>query len=159
MTRLTYQQEFLSTITPKERTNLINAHYQEIALNKGKIELDPDWDRYHSLEQAGLFRLFTARTVLAKGEPYDTLVGYFGVFVMPHMHYKGHEFATNDVIYITPKYRKGFAGIRLIRFAERCLKEDGVSVLQINTKAHQSFAPVLERMGYQLNDLVYGKLL
>ena len=149
---ITYQQEFLSSSEGKDREKLLNAHWEEVALNKDKIKLNPDYDRYYELEELGILKIFTVRDS-------GSLVGYFACFVMPHLHYKDHYFATNDVIYISPEHRRGFTALKLIKFAEKCLKEDGVSVIQINTKAHKSFSPLLERMGYKQNDILYGKCL
>jgi len=56
-------------------------------------------------------------------------------------------------------YRKGFAGIKLIKFAKKCLTEDGVSVLTINTKVHQPFDKVLERLGFNLIERTYSSYL
>lgn len=151
-TKLTYQQEYLFIGDTQRKLRLIEDHWREIALNQECIKLNPDFDRYEQLEQAGIFKLFTVRNE-------TDIVGYFACFVMPHLHYCDHLYATNDVLYLKPEYRKGFTGIRLIKFAERCLKDDGVSVIQINTKNHKPFDPVLIRLGYSLADKVYSKVL
>lgn len=147
-----YQQEFFSNIPAEEFSGLIQEHWQEVATNKDKIPLDPDYDRYISLEEADALKVFTVRDG-------GTLVGYFAVFVFPHIHYQQTVYAQNDVIYLTPDYRKGMVASRLIRFAEDCLKEDGVDVLMINTKVSHDFSPLLERLKYKLTDKVYGKML
>jgi GNAT superfamily N-acetyltransferase len=100
----------------------------------------------------GKLRIFTARN---KG----TLVGYFVVIVNSNLHYKDHLFAANDIIYLHKDYRKGFTGIKLIKFAEGCLREDGVSVFAINTKVHQPFDVVLERLDFNMVEHVYSKYL
>jgi GNAT superfamily N-acetyltransferase len=87
------------------------------------------------------------------------VVGYFVVLVGRNIHYKDHLFAQNDIIYVHPDYRKGSTGARLIKFAEKCLKEDGVSVLTINTKVHKPFDPLMERLGFNLIERVYSKYL
>jgi transketolase C-terminal domain/subunit len=56
-----------------------------------------------------------------------------------------------------PDYRKGFMGIKLIKFAEKCLKEDGISVLVINSKTHKPFDAILRRMGYSHIENVFSK--
>jgi len=146
-----YQQEFLSTVK-EDALELIELHYKEIALNQDKIKLNPDWEVYSELEQQGKLKIFTARTGLK-------LVGYFVVVVDVNLHYKDHTFASNDIIYLHKDYRKGFAGVKLIKFAEACLTEDGVSILTINTKVHQPFDKVLERLGFNLIERVYSKYL
>ena len=146
-----YQQEFLDQVKD-DALYLLDLHYNEIALNQDKIKLNPDWDVYKELEQQGKLKIFTARDN-------DTLVGYFVVVVGVNMHYKDHTFACNDIIYLHKDYRKGFAGIKLIKFAKKCLTEDGVSVLAINTKVHQPFDRVLERLGFNLIERVYSSYL
>ncbi len=148
---VSYQQEFTATIA-SEMKKLVEDHWEEIALNKERIRLNPDWDGYVRLEESGILKCFTARDG-------QVLVGYFIVFCRPHIHYMDHVFAVNDVIYLRPDYRRGRTGIGLIRFAERCLADDGVSVLLINTKAHRPFDAVLERLGFSLTERVYGKYI
>lgn len=148
---LTYQQEFLATCRG-EAEPLLAAHWQEIALNRDLIPLAPDWPAYEALEAAGVLRIFTARDG-------GRLVGYFAVFVRPHLHYRDTIFAVNDVIYLAPEHRRGWAGPRLIQFAERCLRDDGVTVLAINTKRHRPFDLLLKRMGFGVAETVYQKVL
>ena len=72
----------MSTCT-RDAKKLIPLHWDEVALNKDKIHLNPDWDVYESLEKDGKFKIFTARD--------DTkLVGYFAVIVSTNPHYKDH---------------------------------------------------------------------
>jgi GNAT superfamily N-acetyltransferase len=146
-----YQQEFLSSVS-EEIKPLLNSHWEEIALNKDKIKLNPDWEVYQSLEDQSKLRIFTARD---EGE----LVGYFVVVVGVNMHYKDHLFASNDIIYLSPEHRKGFTGIKLIKFAEKCLKDDGVSVLTINTKVHQPFDRLMDFLKFRKVERVYSKYL
>jgi len=149
--RLKYQQEFLSQVKD-ECKYLIQLHWDEIALHKDVIRLNPDWEAYQNLEDNHKLRVFTARD---EGK----LVGYFVVLVGTNLHYKDHLFANNDIIYLHGDYRKGFAGVRLIKFAEKCLKDDGVSVLTINTKVHQPFYKLLDRLEFNEVERVYSKYL
>ena len=147
-----YKQEFLSSCQ-KDCQYLIELHWEEIALNKEKIKLNPDWEKYKSLEELGALKIFTARDDVNK------LVGYFVVIVGANLHYKDHIFAENDIIYLHKDYRKGFTGVKLIKFAEKCLKDDGVSVLKINTKVHQPFDKLVNYLGFGLIERVYTKYL
>jgi GNAT superfamily N-acetyltransferase len=149
--KIKYQQEFLSGVRG-EIEPLLNSHWEEIALNKEKIKLNPDWDAYESFEHQGKLKIFTARD---EGQ----LVGYFVVIVGTNIHYKDHLFASNDIIYLSPNHRKGFTGIKLIKFAEKCLKNDGVSVLTINTKVHQPFDKLMDFLKFRKIERVYSKYL
>ena len=148
---ITYQQEFLDTVE-KDIKPLLQDHWEEIALNKSAIKLNPDWEAYHSLEDSGILKVFTVRS---DGE----LIGYFVVLIRNHIHYKDHVFAANDVLFLKQEYRKGLTGAKLMRFAEKCLKEDGVSVLVVNTKRHKPFDGLLEWLGYSHVENVYSKYL
>jgi GNAT superfamily N-acetyltransferase len=148
---LIYRQEFIDDIY-EDCQPLIQQHWEEIALNQDAIKLNPNWDAYKQLEGIGAFRIFTARDG-------GKLVGYFAVFVEPNLHYQDHLFARNDVLFLHKDYRKGFCGIKLIRFAEKCLKDDGVSVLVINTKTHRDFSSVLARLGFSKTETVHTKVI
>jgi len=146
---ITYQQEFLCSCE-KEAQELIRLHWEEIATNKETIKLNPDWDLYYALEDRGNLNIYTARED-------GRLVGYFVVIVGSNLHYKDHMFAENDILYLHPNYRQGWTGIRLLKFAEKALKEEGVSVIKINTKVHKPFDPLMEWLDYSLTERVYTK--
>ena len=146
-----YQQEFLITCAD-EAKELIQLHWEEIALNKVSIKLNPDWKAYEFLEKEGKLKVFTARDD-------GNLVGYFVVLVGTNLHYKDHVFAENDVLYLHQDYRKGYTGIKLIKFAEKCLKDDGVSIIKVNTKVHKPFDIIMDRLDYNLIERVYTKYL
>jgi GNAT superfamily N-acetyltransferase len=68
-------------------------------------------------------------------------------------------FAVNDILYLKKEYRKGRTGIKLIKFAEEYLRDDGVSVLNINTKVHKPFDVLMKHMGFGLIERVYSKYI
>ena len=146
-----YQQEFLDTCE-KDCQELIRLHWEEIAVNKDKIKLNPDWETYRTLENSDKLKIFTARVK-------EELVGYFVVITGSNLHYKDHVFAVNDILYLKKEYRKGRTGIKLIKFAEEYLRDDGVSVLNINTKVHKPFDVLMEHMGFGLIERVYSKYI
>jgi GNAT superfamily N-acetyltransferase len=148
---ITYQQESLATCA-NDAKDLLYSHWEEIAVNKDVIKLNPDWDAYYNLEEVGILKIFTARSD-------GVLVGYFVVLCRTHIHYKDHIFAANDILYLHKDYRKGLTGAKLMKFAEKCLQEDGVSVLVVNTKRHKPFDSLLEWLGYKHVENVYSKLL
>jgi len=148
---ITYQQESLVNCK-SDAEYLLQQHWEEIALNKDTIKLNPDWDAYYDLEELGALKIFTAR--------FDgKLVGYFVVICRNHLHYKDDLFAFNDVLYLQKDYRKGLTGAKLMKFAEKCLKEDGVSVLVVNTKRHKPFDILLSWLGFKHTENIYTKYL
>jgi GNAT superfamily N-acetyltransferase len=146
-----FQRENLASIQ-HEIKPLLEEHWEEVAVNKDKIKLNPNWEVYAYLETAGSLGIYTARKD-------KELVGYFVVIAEAHIHYKDHIFASNDVVYLAPAYRKGMVGANLIQYAEQDLKKLGVSVLTINTKVHRPFDSLMERMGFSLKERVYSKYL
>jgi len=147
----TYQREDFYTVR-QEVDELFYKHWLEIAVNKDKIKLNPDWGFYETLYEAGYLGIYTVRHN-------QKLVGYFVVIVKTHPHYKDHLVAINDIIYIDPDYRKGLVGFKLIKFVESDVKNFGVSVLSINTKVHKPFDAVLERLDFDLVERVYNKYI
>ncbi len=132
---------------------LIKKHWEQIALNKDKIKLNPDWDQYKAVSEAGMLRLYTVR------DENELLVGYFCVLYMRSLHYADHVFAACDVIYIRPDMRKGSIGYKLIKYVEKDLAKLGISNLAINTKVHAPFDSLLSKMGYNLTERLYTKYL
>lgn len=131
---------------------LLDDHWEEIALNKDTIKLNPDWKKYALLDAHNMLRVFTARDD-------GKLIGYFVVIVETALHYSDHVFAHNDIIFLAKEYRRGMTGVKLIKYAEKCLAQEGVKQLFINTKRHQPFDPILERLKFNEVEKVYAKVL
>lgn len=151
MSNIVYKEESFDAAIDDMRP-LFEAHWEEVALNKDKVALNPDYDKYREIANLGMIRIFTARE---DGE----LVGYFVVTIAPHLHYKDHKYALNDVIYLTPDLRAMGIGKGLISFAESVLQEAGISVLIINMKVQHPFDPLLEKLGFTSTERVYSKYI
>ena len=137
---LKYQQEFLDTFIP-EVSELAKRDWLEVQHDIIAVKLNPDWDIYKSLEKQGSLYIFTCRDG-------NKLVGYFTALIVPNLHSKGHFKVMNDAIFLDKPYRKGFAGVRLIKFAEDCIKQDGHSTLLINTTELNPIDKLMDRLGY-----------
>lgn len=129
---------------------LLHKHYEEIAHFK-TIPLDPDYDQYLQLEELGVIRLFTART------DDGLLVGYAVFFVRANLHYKSSLQAAQDIIFIDPAHRG--TGAKFILWCDEQLKAEGVQAVYHHVKKAHNFGPMLERFGYELVDLIYGRIL
>lgn len=136
----------------REIEPLLEQHYKEIALNKDIIKLNPDWRAYAQLDAINGLRIYTARKD-------GKLMGYFVVIVSRSLHYKDHLFANNDVIFLTKTARKGLTGMKLVKYAIESLKAEGVTKLHVNTKMHQPFDPIMERLGFEEIETVFSKVL
>lgn len=130
---------------------LLERHWDEIAHFKD-ITLDPDVEAYNAAEAVGFYHVFTAR---ADGE----LIGYVAYFVRPNMHYRNSVQAMEDVLFVLPEHRNATVGLRLLKFALDELAAQGVQAVMHHTKAAHSIAPLLERLGFELVDMIYVKRL
>jgi len=136
----------------REIEPLLEEHWKEIALNKEIIKLNPDWDGYARLDNVNALRIYTARKD-------DKLMGYFVVIVSKSLHYRDHLFANNDIIFLTKAASKGLTGVKLIKFAIDSLAAESITKLHINTKAHQPFDAILERLNFEEIERVYSLVL
>ncbi len=127
---------------------LLEKHWEELEWIKTH-PLNPDWDKYESLDRASLLVIMTAREE-------GVLIGYNVFIVHQSMHYKNLKAANQDLIYIAPE-RRGF-GTYFIHWSEGILKELGVDRVYYHTKAVKDFGEkILLPQGYALVDQVYGK--
>lgn len=146
-----YQVERLAEIW-EELQPLFAAHYREISVYPD-IPLDMDKERYLQGERAGVLRCYTVRSVGAE------LVGYAVFIVQRALHYRGSLQAAQDLIFVRRDYRGGGVGGGLISYCDEDLAAIGVQVVSHHTKAHHDFGPLLERLGYTLNERAYTRRL
>lgn len=135
----------------KEVIPLLFAHWKEIA-HYDDIKLEPDWESYRALNEAGILKVFTVRTTNAR-----VLIGYSVFFVKNNLHYKSSKQAVQDILFIHKDYRG--TGRHFIRWCDQQLKADGIQVVYHHVKKAHNFGPLLERMDYELVDLIYAKRL
>jgi len=148
---LKYQQEFLDTFR-KDVGDLLEKDYEEIEHNKELRSLDPDWDIYTVLEEQGSLMIFTCRDGLK-------LIGYFVVVTTPDLHSKGSTLAVADVIFLDKDYRSGLTGYKLFKFAEDCVRKDGLKSLHVTTTEMNPIDPLMIRLGYSKIETKYEKVL
>lgn len=146
-----YQIELFEDVL-EELKPLLQLHWEEVALYKEDIPLDPDYDKYSELCKAGVLRIATARDD-------GKLVGYFISMVHAHLHYKQDIYATNDILYLDESYRGADVAIGLFSFAEEDLKALGVSVIIISMKTAKPFDALCEVMGHTLVERTYSKYI
>lgn len=149
--KIEFAVETIAT-TRRDIEPLFERHYQEIAQFKHAQKLDPDWEAYERIEQSGKLWIMTARDQ-------GNLVGYMVMFVAHDMHYRQLKRATEDIHFVLPEYRQGLLGYRLIRKTIEAMKNLGVGMIKFRTKASNSHAVLFERLGGELEDLVYTFVL
>ena len=143
-----FQREYLKDCLDEARP-LLFEHWKEIS-HYPDIPLDPDEERYYNFEKGGVLRVYTARD---EGK----IFGYAVFIVNTNAHYKTSLQAMQDIIFIHPE-RRGMGG-RFILWCDEQLKAEGVQIVFHHIKAKHNFGAMLERFGYELIDLIYGKRL
>lgn len=126
-------------------------HYEEIA-HYLDIPLKPDWDIYRNIEGLGNLRVFTARD-----EATQELIGYAFFYVKHNIHYSTSLQASQDILFIHPD-KRGF-GSKFIAWCDDQLKLEGVQAVYHHVKKKHNFGPLLEKLGYELVDLIYARRL
>lgn len=137
--------------------DLLRAHWNELGVHKNEMPLDPDFARFQMLEEAGVFKVWTARSG-------RTLVGYIGWFIQPHMHYRTTLTAVDDLYLLDPEYRRGTAGTRMFTSAFAALRELGVKRIIVHDKVHfeaerGGLGPFFRRLGFEHTDNIWSMML
>src|SRR6516165_1241323 len=88
-TGIRFTVERFESVMP-ELPPLFYEHWVEVAVDKDRIALDPDFNRYIALDRAGVLAM---QTVRRDGQ----LKGYFISEVFPHLHYQRTLMAIQDI--------------------------------------------------------------
>ena len=152
--RLTFQWERFAKIHG-ELLPLFQRHYDEIALDRDVVPLDPDWNYYASAELAGVLHILTARAASNR-----KLAGYIFNIIGTHNHYKSTRFCNTDMFWLHPHFRKGWQPVKMFLENLRGLETFGVDIGLIYFKLNFQNARVgklLARLGYEPTDIVMRK--
>lgn len=153
MGKVAFRVERFREIPRSDTDSLFAAHWKEIALDKDKIPLDVDYERYNKLDEMESLHIVTARDE-------GRLVGYHCSLINTHSHYKSSKMALVDVYYLLPEYRMSRTGIKLFQFAEESLRARGDIVkLLCSTKIHQDHSRIFEFLGWRETERTYSKIL
>ena len=152
-TGIRFTVERFESVMP-ELPPLFYEHWVEVAVDKDRIALDPDFNRYVALDRAGVLAM---QTVRRDGQ----LKGYFISEVYPHLHYQKCLMAIQDIYYIHPNCRQGGCAAAFFRFVAADLKLRGVKKQLIMRKLHLDprIGDLWERLGYRPDEVWYSKLL
>ena len=135
---------------------LFMEHWRELALNQDVIPLDPDWDKYYTMDVAGNLRVMTVRV------PSGQLVGYCFLMVGPHLHYKSTLWGHVDMYWIHPAERQGWLGVRIFKTLIRDARAMGAANLTLATKTHfmdNRVTKLLQRLGFAPIETVHAMRL
>ena len=146
-----YQEEIFEQVI-EDIKPLLEDHWEEIALNKDSIKLNPNYARYEELFKSGNMKIVTARDN-------EKLVGYCIMLLYHHIHYKDQFMAMDDIFFIAKDYRKGLTGVKLFIKTEEIMKQYGVTKLSMNVKVHQDVGAIFERLGYKETERMFTKMI
>jgi GNAT superfamily N-acetyltransferase len=124
----------------EEAKPLFPQHWEELALNKDQVPLDPQYEVYLERDRRG-------EVLLIAGRETGRLVGYFVGFVAPGLHYRTCLTLTMDIFYVLPECR-GRSGLRLFRAVEAEAKRRGVQRMFVGSKLHKDAGWLFEKLGY-----------
>lgn len=157
---VTYQVEPFDTAF-EEAYELLQEHWEEIALNKDKIKLSINVERYRELAANGILHIVTARDANIQKSAWDAgkLIGYHVGMIVPHLHYKDYLFGMTDIFFIHPEYRKGRTGINLFKVVEKAMKERGVVKLMTAVKLHKDVGRIFEYLGWTETERSFCKYI
>lgn len=134
-----------------ELKQIIPMHYEELALNKDKVPLSPQWDIYKQRDAMGGVLFMVMREA---GE----MIGYFIGFIAPGLHYSTCLTCTMDIFYIRPDKRgSGLPGIKLFREVEKELKRRGVDRWFCGSKTKADASALFERLEFDRVEVYYSK--
>lgn len=136
----------------EELKTLLNGHYEELALNKDKVPLRPQWHLYRQREDLEQLVYVTLRDA---GE----LIGYIIMFVAPGLHYETCLTAHMDILFVRPDRRDAAAkGVLLmLDTLEAELKRRGVQRWFMGTKLHKDIGAIFRRRKFEAVEMTYSK--
>ena len=127
-------------------------HYEELALNKDSVPLDPQYDTYLARDELG-------EVIFASLRDSGEIVGYFVGFIAPGLHYKTCLTCTMDIFFVHPDHRGKSGGIKLFRCVEKELKRRGVQRWFVGSKCHKDASILFEKLGFSPVEVYYSKML
>lgn len=149
---ITFQQEKWREFA-KEAQPIFTKHWEELALDRDKIDLSLDHPKYEQLDEVGALHIVTVRKN-------GRLVGYFLSFLMIHPHYKeAGLMAVTDFYYLLPEARSGGTGAKLFIEVEKLLRKRGVVKVYLSCKLHQDHTKLFKRLGWRPTDTTFTKYL
>jgi GNAT superfamily N-acetyltransferase len=151
---LTAQSESYAACFP-ELKRVYPQHWQELAVTDD-IPLKPQYATYRRMDAQGQLLLVTLRDIDG------TLAGYFLGFVLPELHYSTCLACLGDIFYVLPRYRGGFAGLKLLRAVLREAKRLGVQRCHLTSKLRNAAGDdkdsgaLLRRLGFTAVEVHYS---
>lgn len=117
-----------------------------------QVKLDVNVERYAALEKEKTLMIATARDD-------GRLVGYHITIFLPHLHYASAGLmAYTDLYFVLPERRSG-VGVKLLLFVEDEWVKAGATKAYISCKVKGDHSLLLEKLGFELSDYMFVKML
>lgn len=136
----------------EEMRLLYPAHWAELSHDRDTLPLDVNYAGYETLEAAGALL-----TVVARFE--GQLAGYHLFILKAPITSQESRVAYGSLIYLKPRFRKGFNGIRFLRYAESACRNAGAKGVYVSSTTRRPFGKLLERMGFNEVERTFFKVL
>lgn len=152
---LSIQRERLAAIA-RELPPLFRRHHDELAVDKIKAPLAPDWKQYFDLDLLGALQIITVRDG-------SLLTGYIFNVIGTHRHKLTTRFCHIDMYWLDPAYRIGMLGLKMFKENEAFLRAAGVKKILVGEKCHfknvfgRQVNVLFKRLGYVVEEVTYAK--
>lgn len=125
-----------------EATALWGRHWVETEQPYRGVPMNPDYEQFTKLHEAGWARYFTARED-------GKLVGHLFFIVYKNRHTQTKT-AIEDFYFFLPEYRRGSSAIKLLKYAVDTLKAEGCVQVGMTSKltSGRGIDPILKRVGF-----------
>lgn len=133
-----------------EMKALFPRHWEELALDKDRFELDPQYELYLERERRG-------EVLCMVGRQAGEITAYFVGFVAPAMHYRTCLTLTMDIFWVAPEHRGKSLGLRLFKAVEAEAMRRGVHRMFVGSKLHKDASWLFEKLGYRSVETYYSK--
>ena len=136
----------------EELKPLLGRHWEKLAENRDSVALDPRYEVYAELDEAGELMLVTLRD---RGR----LAGYWIAVISPGLHYRSCLTATMDIWNILPEYEGGVAAMILMRAVEKEYRRRGVMRAFAGEKIRRPCGRLYRAFGYGPVETHYSKMM
>lgn len=145
---ITAQTEGL-TENIEELKRFFHGHWSELAEDRDKVQLNPQYDIYLRRDALGEVVFVSLREAGA-------IIGYFVGFISPALHYKDCLTCLGDIFYIEPGRRGLGGGMKLFAEVKAELKRRGVQRWRAGHKIKHDASPLFRRMGFEPVETIYS---
>lgn len=136
----------------EEMRLLYPAHWAELSHDRDTLPLDVNYAGYEALEASGALL-----TAVARSE--GVLVGYHLLVLKAPITSQESRMAYGSLLYIKPRFRKGFNGVRFLKYAEAACRNAGAKGVYISSTTRRPFGKLLERLGFAEVERTFFKVL